>query len=255
MRNSAGKRKMTASTKSKIKLGINIATYVLIAFVLFLAVVFLSVSITSRDRSQIPSIFGASVLTVESDSMKPVFKEGDLIRVRKLSMEQVRNLKIGDIITFHDENLAADPNKKTIFNTHRITAFVVTGNVRLEEGEDLAGRDIIGFKTKGDNNPSEDTDTVSIGNVEARYVRRMSGLGNFVNFLTSTAGFFTIIMLPLILFFGYRFYILIMVITDLRKEKKEALEPSKPEDYDNLLKELEELRAKVENTERKPQDE
>ena len=81
-----------------------------------------------RLGSRIPMPFGFGVATVESDSMWPVFKQGDAVIVVPQD-----DYEVGDIVAYQDGSS---------ITSHRIIE------------ENLNGT----FITKGDNNPSQDTE-------------------------------------------------------------------------------------------------
>ena len=211
--------------KSKVKLIFDIVTYAFVVLILLCAFVFLSFAITSQRDTKVPSIFGVSVLTVQSDSMKGSkddnFNKGDLITIKRLTIEEIEavgTLQVGDVITFE----FYDPVLKgKAFNTHRI----------VEIGE-AYGRVV--FTTKGDNNLKNDDEKVAGVDVIGIYTGHIGGVGAFIDFLRSGFGFFLLIVFPLILFFAYRLYILIKVIFDIKIEKQKALVPATDSDFDEL---------------------
>lgn len=77
---------------------------------------------------------------IATGSMEPMIKPGDVILVKKIvDMEGINNLKVGDVIQF---------KRDSILISHRII------NIENDEKEGL------GFRTKGDNNSSPDTEIV-----------------------------------------------------------------------------------------------
>ena len=220
---------------------LDIVSYVAIACIVLLAVLSLMLSVTTKRESELPRLFGSTVMLVESDSMKGSksdnFKKGDLVKVEVLSSNADKaKLKVGDIITFKFDR-AGNLDGGQEFNTHRIHSLILN-----EDGE------VYGFKTKGDNNTAVDADSVYFPDIVGKYNGHLSGLGAFMGFLKSTAGFIVLIILPLVLFAGYRVYILVKIILDIKKEKNKDKQPLSEEDQLKLLKELEELKAKVAGT-------
>jgi len=230
---------MEKKKRSKLKLTFNIITYTVAAFAVLLIVLFLSLAITSRQQTDMPRIFGVSVVMVETGSMEPTFNAGDLIVISRISQAEARELSVDDVITFRFLNPATN---QIAFNTHRITR-------RAYQNGAFAG-----FWTKGDANTAEDSNFVHFANIVGSWGTgsdeitgtRIGGLGSFFNFLSSLWGFLILIVLPLLLFTGYRVYILIKVIYDMRMEKVKESQPAAPEDYDNVLKQLEEVKAQLE---------
>ncbi len=155
----------------------------------------------------IPAIFGKSLLTIETDSMSPTFKPGDMVIMTKLNTEQKRELKKGDIITFYAPKDNPKPGETPYYiNTHRI------------DEEPVPGSDY--FKTKGDGNLGQDTYDVYITDIIGVCTQRSArGLGAIISFLGSSLGFFLCIVLPLILFFLYELYRFISLIVAERAKR------------------------------------
>ncbi len=109
---------------------------------------------------------GYSILTVRSGSMSPKISTGSLIGVQSLSPEEARNLKAGDIITFHR------PGPKSELVTHRI--YSVLGNDEHRT-----------FATKGDANGIIDTWSVSPEMVVGQLSWDIPVLGYIDAFLTT----------------------------------------------------------------------
>jgi signal peptidase len=107
---------------------------------------------TKVNPNKIPSIFGYKPFIVLSGSMESQLYRGDLAIVKNVD---VNTLKENDIVAFRDHD--------NYVVTHRIISVV--------NGE---------FITKGDNNASADSDTVSKGDIEGLYVYKISGLGNIL---------------------------------------------------------------------------
>lgn len=97
------------------------------------------------------------------------------------------------------------------------------------------------FRTRGDNNNTEDKALVPAENLVGIYRSRIGGAGNVAMFLQSTPGLIVCIVLPLGLLIGY----------DVLRRRK--YDKAKQQDTDALLAELEALRAmKAEQTEPQP---
>jgi len=218
----------TFKLSKKAKLIIDIVSYVAIAVIVIFSIISLSLSITTRRQTELPIVFGGTVMMVESDSMKPVFKKGDLVKVTVLSDAKKKELKKDDIITFKFDKPGVDG---TSFNTHRIEEVLKDNN-----------GNVYGFRTKGDNNPKIDDEAVHLADISGIYNGRLKGLGNFMSFLRSAAGFILLIILPLVAFAGYRIYILVKIILEIKKDKDGE---DAPTDTDALLKELAEMKAKL----------
>ena len=180
-------------------------------FVVFSLLITILVFSAQGSKDGVPSIFGKSLITISTDSMEPVYEVGDLVFMQKLDDEEIENLKVGDIITFH---APIDINGDGIvgdINTHRI--YKIDGNV---------------FITKGDHNlipdnEGDDKYTVHVSDVIGVCTEdgKIGGVGNVISFLRSSLGFFLCIVLPLILFFLYELYHFISILVT-EKAKKNA---------------------------------
>ena len=129
-------------------------------------------------KKQNIEIFGYKTYIVLTGSMKPEIDPNDIVIVKNTSQEDIKN---GDIITFTS-------GQKNATVTHRIIEIVE------KDGKTL-------YKTKGDNNNSEDIDLVKYENIQGKYVFKLSKIGVvFTEGLTGTG----IIVVFLILLLNYR---------------------------------------------------
>ena len=180
-------------------------------FLIFSMLLTIMVFSAQNSPDGIPSIFGKSLLTVATDSMKPTFSSGDLIIMEKLEQNQVADLQVGDIITYRAPVDMNGDGFTGDINTHRIL------EIDSEKQE---------FVTKGDNNALADnvgdySHTVSYHAVVGQYQGvRLPGLGRVLAFLRTSMGFFLCVVLPLILFFLYELYNFISVIVTEKMKKK-----------------------------------
>ena len=162
--------------------------------------------VKSYTSEEVPDVGGYLPLIVLTDSMYPVIESGDLIICHTAEPEEIQ---VGDVIAFFDPA----GNGSSIV-THRV----------LEVTED-------GWRTKGDNNNTEDRLTVQPEDLVARYEgKRIAGAGNVALFMQTTPGLIVCVVLPLMLLVGY----------DMIRRK--MYEKSAQADTDALLQELEELR-------------
>jgi len=95
-----------------------ILNVVIVLFVIFSVVVTVFAFSATFSNTQLPTIGGKVILTVQSESMSPTFKAGDIIIGTVLTDEEAKALQVGDVITFKAD-LDGDGTKE--FNTHRIT--------------------------------------------------------------------------------------------------------------------------------------
>lgn len=128
----------------------------------------------NRYPDKIPGILGYKPMIVLSGSMETSIYTGDLVFVKEVDPNV---LKSNDIIAFRNET--------NTVTTHRIIEVVT------ENGEKK-------FRTKGDNNDSEDNNLVETSQVEGIYAFKISKLGNFLMFLQQPMGLIMILLIILV---------------------------------------------------------
>lgn len=144
------------------KIGVMIATILLVLILMFNVYNFFCVKILGQNLAVIN---GYGVLEVITGSMEPTIHVGDLILIN--TKDKV--YREGDIITFYDH--------EGVFVTHRIMS--IDGNILI---------------TKGDNNNTED-DALPKERVVGKYVVKLAGLGKLMAALKSPL---TMVMILLI---------------------------------------------------------
>ena len=162
------------------------------------------------NKEEVPSIGGMLPLIVLTDSMVPEINSGDLIICNTAEAEDIKE---DDIISFFDP-----AGNGTSVVTHRVVEIVE------KNGE-------IFFRTRGDNNNTEDKELVPAENLVGVYKMRIAGAGHVAMFMQSTTGLIICVVLPIILLVGYD------VI------RRRIYEKNKKDDTAALLAELEALRA------------
>lgn len=179
-----------------VKNVLTIAASIILWAVILLAALFAFTTLATRDSSHVASLAGYTPMTVQSDSMVPTFETGDLILIHTCDPAQ---LQVGDIVTFHTIIM-----NEYALNTHRI--------VSIEENYGVRN-----YTTKGDNNMISDTHIIADGDIVGKYVGKVSGLGKVLDFMSGSVGFLLIIVLPMLLFFVYQVYHLVIVSINLKK--------------------------------------
>jgi len=162
------------------------------------------------NKDEVPNVGGVLPLIVLTDSMYPDIKSGDLIICNTIEASEV---KVNDVISFFDP-----AGNGTSIVTHRVIEIV-------EENGELK------FRTRGDNNNTEDRELVPAENLVGIYKMRIAGAGHIAMFMQSTAGLVVCVVLPIILLVGYDIV------------RRRIYEKNKQSDTDALLAELEALRA------------
>ena len=132
------------------------------------------------------SILGFRQYVVATGSMEPEYNIGDVIIIREKPEEEI---KIGDIINYTSEN-----GIDTV--THRVVDIIE------KDGQNY-------YKTKGDNNNSEDSELVKYSQVKGKLVFKISKLGTAITKLFTGTGI-TILFAVIILSY----------IRDKNKEEK-----------------------------------
>lgn len=187
--------------KKVLKTVANILSWIVLAIALLVTILVFS----SGQNNGVANLFGFMPLTIESDSMVPTFKQGDLIICREV--DDVMQLQQGDVITFW-----TIINGVKVKNTHRIAAINEGGSIRS-------------FTTRGDNNPVDDESPVYAGDIIGKWTNvRMAGLGNVMNFLRTRTGFFICILIPMAIFFLFELYKFIVTLIEVKSPKVPELD-------------------------------
>lgn len=178
-------------------------------------IIFISMKKIIKKEDQV--FFNHYISYVLSDSMKPEFKKGEIIIISKI--ESIEELEIGKIVTFNyvlkdsKGNIIKDKNDNnlTVKNTHRIIDI------------DLNKKQI---RTKGDNNKSNQIETVDFEDVVGIYKRKSVFLSFFgLIFINKWISFVIII--------GFIIFFIIKHLIKITKELNKI-------NYENIKKELEE---------------
>ena len=220
--------------KKALKITLSVLAWVLLIFALLITIMVF----TSDKNNGVPSLFGRMPLTVESGSMEPTFKEGDLIIAKEI--DDINDLKVDDVISFWTNEIVEGSN---VINTHRIIEVIDDNGTKS-------------FKTKGDNNDQEDTYIVYPSKIIGKWTgTRLGGIGKVMKFLKTKTGFLVCILIPMAIFFLFELFKLIMVIIQMRQPAKlteddeEEIKKSAIEEY---LAEQNKLKNEQETSETAP---
>lgn len=204
-----------------------------------------------------------SYMPVLSESMSGTFEKGDLIFGKKIDRDDegkvTEILDIGEVIIFIVDD--ANESEYVFINTHRIVGYyyeykdsegrksgysdmlfaenVINQETALEFANNYGWTDfeIIGYVTSGDNKEIYKDKEYKIDN----YVplldqvlgtwngKKLSGVGGVITWIQDPTHFFIVILVPLILLFGYNVWIVIQYVIEVKTEKakKLALEEAK----------------------------
>lgn len=174
---------------------INIVLVVAIA----LAAICTYVSFVSTSGSGVPSILGVRPFSIQTDSMYPTLKPGDLII--DTAIDDSSTLQVGDIITYWTVI-----NGERVLNTHRISEIYDGGGYLI-------------FATKGDNSNFGDALTVHESEVVGKYAFRIGGVGKVFDYLQTSTGFLLVVVLPVFLFFLYHLVQFMRVLFEYQNVK------------------------------------
>lgn len=173
--------------------------------------------VKSYTSEEVPSVGGYLPQIVLTDSMYPVIQSGDLIICHTAEPEEIQ---VGDVISFFDP-----AGNGTTIVTHRVV------EVTQVDGQ-------IAWRTKGDNNNTEDLLYVLEHELVAVYQDiRIPGFGNVALFMQTTPGLVVCVILPTLLLVGYDMI------------RRRMYEKANKKDTEELLRELEELRRMKAETE------
>lgn len=200
--------KQKSPAKKVLGIIVNVLLWIFVAFCALTTV--LAFAQTSSSYN-VPSIGDVTILTVKTDSMKPVFEAGDIIIAKKVDDQDAENLQVDDIITFAMSDVDGDGYRD--LNTHRIVEVI----------KDESGK-VTSYRTKGDNNAIEDADTVNTGAVVCKYTgTRIQKLGHVLGFLQTPTGFLVVIVIPLVLFFVFELISFIRKVLQMKNAGKKQI--------------------------------
>ena len=157
---------------------------IVLVIAIILAAICTYTSYVSTSGNGVPSIFGLRIMSIQTESMYPTMKPGDLIF--DTAVKDTHELQIGDVITYWT---VIDGER--VLNTHRITEIYDGGGYLI-------------FQTKGDNNTIEDSLTVHESEIVGQYNgMKIAGLGKLFDYLQTSTGFLIVVVIPVAIFFLY----------------------------------------------------
>ena len=157
----------------------------ILAIIVFCLIVFTYLIVYFSDQyfgsksgdSKLP-IYSAYVIV--SPSMVPTINVNDGVVVQRVDKQG--NLNIGDIITFASKDI----RYSGLTITHRIV-----GKQTIQNGN-------LVYRTKGDNNKSEDSSLVSFSDIYGKVLFKVPSIGILYKFITNPFGFIISIIIPII---------------------------------------------------------
>ena len=209
-----------------LKKVLNTVINVLIVFVLVVSVLIAVLALTSK-ATGISTIFGYTIQTIQSDSMKGGspdgypegnFGKGDLMIAKATGGNTDVEYDVGDIVTFIEQ----DTDGNNAYIVHRII-----NKVAKDDGNYV-------YQTQGDNRTMSevpDQRDVSEYLIKGQFVSVyytasykgtiIKGVGGFLDYLRTQQGFFFVVLLPMIAFFLYELVRVVMNATSYRKAKED----------------------------------
>lgn len=209
-----------------LKAILNTIINILIVIVLVASILIATLAITSKANG-ISTIFGYTIQTIQSDSMKggspdgyggKDFEHGDLMIAKATNRDRQAVYNKGDIVTF----IAEDTDGSNAYIVHRIVDYKV-----YDDG-------VRSYQTWGDNRETsempdqlQETDYLTADSFVSVYYtdgyegKIIKGLGNVLDYLRSQQGFFLVVLLPMILFFMYELVRVVLNFGSYRKAKAE----------------------------------
>ncbi len=191
------------TNKKKSEKILSVSTSIL----LVLALIFCFSVVYQMQTKRFVSVFGCSVFRVVTDSMEPEIPVGALIISKETAIEKI---EVGDVICFR--SLESYMNNSIV--THRVVG------ITEQHGE-------IALMTRGDSNNSVDAFYVTRYNLVGKVIfntKENSFITDAYSVLTSGIGFFTLIVIPVIVITVYILHEYLVKIKKELQQMKEELQ-------------------------------
>ena len=155
---------------------------------------------TFLEPENTPSFFGIKTFSIISGSMKPTIDIDDFVIVKNVDKNDI---KVNDIITYRADNE---------ITTHRVIKIEFKDNKFI-------------YTTKGDNNEVTDIEKVEYGQIEGKYIGKISKFGKVISLLKNKYVFISILAL-----------LIICYIVQKKKIQKKIKRKEKREEYERESK-------------------
>ncbi|BCI59524.1 signal peptidase I [Solibaculum mannosilyticum] len=200
-----------------------VVTALILIFSVFIMIfTVLSVTMVNKENA---TLFGYKPYIVLSDSMNTEFQVGDMAISKQVDPS---TLQPGDIITYR----SIDPANYGEMVTHKI-----------REATTYEGKPA--FITYGTTTGVDDAYPALQENVFGKYVFHLPKMGYFFQFLKSTAGYVTLILIPFLLLIVLQSVKFVRLFRQYKREQMEEVDTQKAE----AQAQLEEARKEREKTE------
>lgn len=213
--------KLDPKTKKTLNTVI-IAIQVLIIVVCIVFSIVLLVSSMGNKEGKLNDII--NLMPVMSDSMvgdnPDSFNIDDLILVKKLSDEDKKNLKVGDIVTFK----VYDPSlKAVIYKSHRIVKICQEGDPEWNKCDVVTQGDAAQkYIDQNPDNIANYQDYLYYSQIEGIYTGKIPKVGGAITFIKQPAAFFGLIVTPLALLLIYNIVVIVRGVTKAKDDKHKA---------------------------------
>ncbi|MDO5556221.1 MAG: signal peptidase I [Clostridia bacterium] len=167
-----GKESNTIKKLKKIKRCLDIILCIIIVPILIVNLVMIVKRLINPKKTA--DFLGYKFFVIFTGSMEETLQIGDFIIIKEVPEQK---LKEQDIITFNSENTVI---------THRIV------KTEYKDGQTY-------YTTKGDNNNSEDTNKLTISDIEGRFVCKIAFLGKILMFFQKPIGLTILIITPILI--------------------------------------------------------
>ena len=184
-----------------------ILTLVGIIVIMFIAY-FIDQQIGIRKGESRNPLFGAYVIV--SESMVPNINVYDAVITMRASEEDI---KVNDVITF----ISKEIDTKGTPITHRVVGIVYDDQVKKTK--------VVGYRTKGDHNNTQDFAIIAPNEVLGKMVLRVPYIGYIQRFLTQPVGWLIVIVIPC----------LIIIASDINKIRKSIVKKEDEEEVKEIV--------------------
>lgn len=190
----------------KSKKILNVVFDIVLIFIMVVAIFITVMTFSSKaSNNGVANLFGYSPFAVQSESMVPTFKKGDMIISKTKDFDPL-NLEVGDVITFYSE----DSDNNVFINSHRI--------VKVEPYDQ--SKTYVYYTTRGDAYDYDDIEPVGSSDIIGVYTgKRIPVIGSVMDFLQTQTGFLVCVLIPLALFFIWQIYKLFSILIENKKLK------------------------------------
>lgn len=214
---------------SRGKQSLNTVINVILVVAIIIAAFCTYTSYVSTSGNGVPNIFGVRIMSIQTESMYPTLKPGDMIF--DTAVKDTSKLEIGDVITYWT---VIDGER--VLNTHRISQIYDGGGYLI-------------FETKGDNNTVADSLTVHESEIIGQWKgAKIGGLGKVFDYLQTSTGFLIVVVIPVALFFIFHLIQFFRVLFEYNNLKNKLLyeqERGRNEDFvEDEKRKLDEARRK-----------